>query len=295
MKKLFLTILCFLCVSTVNAQERIKLVVSSGAGGIMHNYALKISPILSKALNKQVIIDIRPGAEGSIAAAHVSQIKDETVFLIGSPKYWKPEFNHIVSFNTVAYLGYTPSILISHKAKNINSFREFLELSKAKKMSYGLSSTNPARELIKEIVKKYGNPNNVVEITYKSPSQAIMDAIGGHIDFAVSVPENVLQHIEEQKVNAIAILIADNRGQFSFIKTLKQQNIAIDSEFKYYANIFLWSNLEAKAEDVDKAKKAMLEFMMSEESSSVRKDLYIYTEASKLNNPKRYLEEILLD
>lgn len=294
MKLIILLIFLLFSISSF-AAENIKLIVSSGVGGITHKYALKIAPIISKALDKNVVVEVKSGAEGYIAARYVNSIEDETVLLIGTPQRWEniknvDKLSHLNDFNVVSYLGYIPSILVSHTSVEANNFIDLLMLGKEKKVSYGISANNPLRPALKKIIEKYSDPNNFAEITYKGGSSAIADLIGKHIDFAVSGIENISQFLEEGRLKALAIV---SDYSVDGIKNLKDQNIFIEEEFKHYPNIFLWSNKSANEKEIDKIKNAVAEYLSSNESDNLKSEMYLLYDSKLASTPNQYLIRIL--
>lgn len=282
--------------SSISYSNEIKLVVSSGVGGITHKYALEIVPIISRATGKPVVIEIKAGAEGYIAANYVySNKQKETVLLIGTPQRWteisnKNRLSHSRDFITVSYLGYVPSILASSYNRSFDNVSEFLEFGKQNKVSYGISANNPLRPALKRLVETHSNPNNVLEITYKSGNGAVMDLVGNHIDVAVSGIENFDQFIQEKKLKALGIVSSKRQSN---ILTLSDQNLMVEDEFKYYPNVFLWANLSADKQELDKITTAMNRFLLTEESSKVRRDMFITYDPLFVKNPKDYLTKIL--
>lgn len=293
---LFFVLLLF---SSLSFSNEIRLVISSGAGGITHKYALEIVPIISRATGKTVVAEIKAGAEGYIAADFVNSKNNsnETVLLIGTPKKWnsienKSNISHISSFNTVSYLGNTPTVIAVNNSKRFNSINDLLNHSKTNKVSYGIAMNNPFRPAMVELIEKYGNKNNVVEVTYKSGAGAINDALGYHVDAVISTYETLDSFISDGKLVPLAI-VTPRKSNPSKIKTLEEQNVIVQNEFKYYANIFLWSNLSANKDDIEKIRSAILRFLTSDESLKLRKDMYISYDLITLQNPREYLTKIL--
>lgn len=297
MKYIISLILCFASFSSL-ASENIRLVISSGAGGIMHQYALKIAPLISKELDRKVLIEIKPGAEGYIAASYVHQFtNNSTVILIGSPQRWtsipNAKINHIDDFELVGFLGSTSTLIATNYNSKSNTLSDFLEESKSRKVTYGISSTNPIRPLFKKVIETYGNKDNFVEVVYKSPIEGVSAILGNHIDFAASVPENILEHVEVKKLKVIGVVSAENKDKLKPFRKLSDQGLNIADEFKYYPNIFLWSNISANKDDVKRIRSVLYDFLRSKESEDFRRSMHLSFNYELALNSKEYLKRIL--
>lgn len=297
--KLLVTLLLLFFSNLSFSNDIIKLVVSSGAGGLIHQYALKLSPVISKETGKKVIIELRPGAEGHIAASYVHQHRkqDETVLLIGTPQRWKnianSKISHLNDFELVSFLGCTPTLLASNVLNHNSSLSEFLNYSLTKKVTYATSSTNPIRPLLTELIEKHGNKNNFVEVTYKSTAEAVSAVLGNHVDFSAISPENVLEHVEANRLKIIGLVASEKTGVLKNFKKISEQKIEVKDEFKYYPNVFLWSNLSADEDEVKKIRKAIVSYLTSKESQEMRESMHLSFDSKKASNAREHLKQIL--
>lgn len=292
MKFIIKLLLIFFFVSVnVAFANTIKLVVTSGAGGITHRYALNVLPVISEATKKDVILEIRSGAEGYIAAKYVNQYRntDNLFLMIGSPKDWKninADLSQIDDFITVSYLGYMPHLLLS--SDNL-SIRDLLTKGKTSNISYAISINNPARPLIKELIREYSNEKNIVEVTFKSGSEVIAAMLGNHVNFGVVVPEIARIAIDNSKLNVIATI-----GDFSKYEdyNLEKQGYKLTDTEKYLNHVFLWSNITNNS-DIKLIHEKMKQYLVSDLFENIRKEYSLVINKEYMKYPHKALKTIL--
>lgn len=276
MKKLLGLLTALVLSSSVVAQDATKFVISSAPGGMTHKYAMVLERVLTRGLGK-VVPEIRAGAEGTIAARYVNQFRNsqEVVLMIGSQKDWTPmnfDLTQTEDFITIAYLGYVPGVIVSSASSQCSTLRCVIEASRTQRISYGIAINNPARQLISLLVNQYANSSNVVEVPFKSGGEAATAAMGGHVDFSVTVPEVAESLVKGQKVKVIATV--GNVNGYEAL-TLPNQGMAVSNETKYYTHLFVWSNLTPNTLQVTRVRQVINDFLSSREFAEVRADFYV--------------------
>lgn len=275
----------------------VRLVIWSSPGGGNHAYALRLQPVIEKALNRKVVLEFKTGAEGIIAARYVDEFKDkdDLVLMFGSPAKWenvsnKEQLNHLTSFKIVTFLGNFPYYIVTNKNKDVESFKQLIEQSNVRLMSYGISLNAPPRPLFKMLFDKYGNIKNVAEITYKGGSQSVMSAASNVVDFGIGSPEYIMPLVEAGKLKVIAVLDSNSSD---VAKTFSEQGIIVENEFKYYANVFMWANVGSSDEDVIKVRNAIQQYLLSEDSREHREKTFMKFNDKSFLNPEEKMRVIL--
>jgi tripartite-type tricarboxylate transporter receptor subunit TctC len=271
--------LFLICSTAFASTDKVRLVIWSSPGGGNHSYALRLQSVISRALNRDVIIEFKTGAEGIIAARYVNEFNDskDLVLMFGSPSKWKNISNkeglsYIDSFRLVTFLGNFPYFLVTHTSREYNSLNDILLKSNYTNISYGISLNAPPRELFKDLFRQLGNSSNVAEITYKGGNESVMSVASNVVDFGIGSPEYIMPLVDAGKIKIIGIL--DSKTSI-YGKTLQQQGINVADEFKYYANIFMWANLGAPIEDINKVKNVIQQYLLSDESSEHREKTFM--------------------
>lgn len=296
LKFVFISLL-FICSTAYASTEKVRLVIWSSPGGGNHSYALRLQPVISRALNRDVVIEFKTGAEGIIAARYVNEFRDskDLVLMFGSPSKWenvsnKEGLSYIDSFRLVTFLGNFPYFIVSHTSREYNSLNDILLKSRHTNISYGISLNAPPRELFKDLFRNSGNLSNAAEITYKGGNQSVMSAASNVVDFGIGSPEYIMPLVDAGKIKIIGVI--DSKTS-PYGKTLNQQGINVPDEFKYYANIFMWSNLGASVEDINTVRNAIQQYLLSDESREHREKTFMRFDKEDFINSDKKLRIIL--
>lgn len=271
--KMFILSLFFLIfgIGNVSAQLRqdtVNLVLFSSPGSSTHTYALSLLSSISSAINKNVVIEFKPGAEGLIAAQHVYRYNNtnNTVLLFGNAFVdWSifpsnDGINQVTSFEIVSYIGYHSQYVLVNGKSEYKNLLEIAEKSKTHRISYGMSRNNPTREAVRDLLNKYGNSANIQEITYKSASAAVVDLINNSLDFVIGQPNQFKSMFYERRLKYISSL---NEPIKEFpTQSLKDQGMT-NIDFKHFPNYFIWANKGADKDVLQQIKKSVSEFVIN--------------------------------
>ena len=141
MKRLFVLIACFLCL-TATAQtpvwptQPVKIVVAFAPGGAADQLARAIGPALQQALGQSVVIENKVGAGGNIAADFVAKSTPDGhtllmgsggIFSINPHLYNKMPFDPVKDLVPVASVARVPQYLVVRADSGITS----LEIGRA--------------------------------------------------------------------------------------------------------------------------------------------------------------------
>ena len=284
--------------------ENTTMILPVSVGGLINRYAILMEPVLSKGLNSSVIMDFKPGAQGLIGARALADIKTDKLVLLMGPAQsidsWS-EFktqkmvNIMTDITPIAFLGTIPGVIVTNSNKFTN-FKEMVEYSKTKSISYGVVSTSANAMLFRNVAKKYTSLENMQEIPYKSTSAVSVDALSGILDFGViGTYGMVSQYIDNKKLYPLAVF-STNRSKFlPNVPTLQELGLGTPNEFKYYNNIFLWANKNADPEEVRKLRKHLKEYFKSKESENIYNEMDLQFGRKKVDMPEVYLKEFLKD
>lgn len=285
--KLLLLITALLTASSAFANT-VTLLIHSSVGGMSHRYAQELQPVIAKALNATVVIDIKPGGDGYIAARSlVDQQGTDITILLGTPRSW-PELTPRIDLSTdlvpIAYVGYAPGVVVSRSDR----FTTLDSALQSPTISYSISAASPSVLLMKHLVEQHASAG--VEVKYKSGAAALTDVLGGHVDLAVTTPDAVAPHVAAGRLTALAILGTSHSALLPSVKTLGELGYSTNVDIKYYNNFFLWCSKRVDRRVVIALTKTIQAHMLSDASAGMKTRLDI-SYAPK--NAAKYLKEVL--
>lgn len=173
--------------------QRITIVVPTGAGGITDNLARILGEQLSIILRQPVIIDNKPGASGIIGSGLVARSKpDGYTILMSFPAHViNPSLKKDMPYNTakdfaaITKVGTVSQILLVNQDNKAKSLQDFIQMAKLKPGdlnygSVGLGSMGNLSMLLFEA--KTGI--NLTNIIYKGDLEVMTALISGDIQAA---------------------------------------------------------------------------------------------------------------
>jgi tripartite-type tricarboxylate transporter receptor subunit TctC len=162
----------------------ITLVVGFPAGGSNDLVARLIAPHLSEALKTSVIIDIKAGASGTIAAgAVVRAAPDGHTLLVSSlsptvltPQTMrKPPYDPRVDLIPINMLGYTPeTIAVGPTLPNVKTLADLIALAQTREITMSSAGVGGFPHLAIELFK-IATKGKFVHVPYKGATPAVAD------------------------------------------------------------------------------------------------------------------------
>lgn len=193
----------------------VRVVVPFPPGGISDGLARVIVQHLSAIQGQQFVVDNRPGAGTTLAAALVAKspadgytlyFTDVTTHAINASLYSRLPFDSVQDFSQVAMAAQTPLILIVHPSLPVKSVAELVALAKARpdEINYASSGNGTILHLSGETLKLMAKIK-MVHIPYKGSVPAVAAVLGGEASISFSTTPAALPHIKAGKLRALGV------------------------------------------------------------------------------------------
>jgi tripartite-type tricarboxylate transporter receptor subunit TctC len=168
----------------------IRLLVGFAAGGPSDVASRTVGQKLTQKWGQQIIVDIRPGAGGTIASDAVAKAPPDGYTLL------LPAFSHAVNPSLISKLPYdtlrdftpivlfasTANMLVTHPSIPAKTVRELIAFAKARpnQLTYGSAGNGTASHLAGELLNTMGGVS-ITHVPYKGIAPAHTDTMGGQI------------------------------------------------------------------------------------------------------------------
>ena len=209
----------------------IRFVAAFPAGGPSDIVARAMAKRMSEVLGQPVIVDNRTGAGGNIGAESVAKAPPDgyTVLLGGSyviiapALYLKPPFDPIRDFAPIGLIVSNQYVLVTHPSVPARSVRDLIKVAKAQPGKLNYASTGPGSppRLAGELFKSMAGVE-MVNISYKGATPALIDMIGGHIDVYFGGISGTLPPIASNKIRPLAVTSTKRSSQLPEIPTVAE-------------------------------------------------------------------------
>jgi tripartite-type tricarboxylate transporter receptor subunit TctC len=192
----------------------VKLVIPYPPGGGTDITGRAMAQKLSEFLGQSVVIDNKPGATGMIGAASVAKsAPDGYTVLFGAASemainaslFKNMTYDPRADFEPVTLVATFPLVFIAPATTN-QSLKELIEAARAKpdSVSYGSIGSGSPQHLAAELLSSMAKAR-FLHIPYKGSGPLVQDAVGGHVDMAVSSVPPAVPLVRAGKLRALAV------------------------------------------------------------------------------------------
>ncbi len=192
----------------------IRIVVPWPPGGPPDAVARILGQRIGQALQQQVIIDNRPGANSIIGTEFVAKSQpDGYTYLLTTGSHTtnaalhaKLPYDTLKDFVSLTLIGESAGMVIGvHPSVLARSVKELVALAKSKpgQLTFGSAGNGNTLHLAGELFKA-ATATNITHVPYKGASLALTDLLGGHIDMMFASPLSMMPPIKEGRLRGLA-------------------------------------------------------------------------------------------
>ncbi|HEY3642037.1 MAG TPA: tripartite tricarboxylate transporter substrate binding protein [Xanthobacteraceae bacterium] len=268
------------------------MVVPFAAGGPVDLLGRIVGPYLGAQLGTPVVIENFPGAGGMPGSQRVARANpDGYTFLLGSigthalnqSLYKHPLYDAATDFAPVALIAQVPLVLIARQDFPARDLKQFIAYAKAQqsRLQYGSAgagtSTHIGCVLLDQVIGI-----DVVHVPYRGGEAALLDLIGGRIDYMCSILSTAAQPIRNKAVNAIAMLSRARSPVMPELPTAHEQGL---KDFDIYSWNAVFLPKATPPEIVGKLNAALSKVMDNPAVRGKLEDLGLYVVAPEARSP----------
>jgi tripartite-type tricarboxylate transporter receptor subunit TctC len=268
------------------------MVVPFAAGGPVDLLGRIVGQYLGAQLGVPVVVENFPGAGGMPGSQRIARANpDGYNFLLGSigthalnqTLYKRPLYNAATDFAPVALIAQVPLVLITRKDFPARDLAQFIAYAKAQQshMQFGSAgagtSTHIGCVLLNQVIGV-----DVVHVPYRGGEAALLDVMGGRIDYMCSILSTAAQPIRDKAVNAVAMLSRARSPVMPDLPTAHEQGL---NDFDIYSWNAVFLPKGTPPEIVGKLNAALSKVMDNPAVRSKLEDLGLYVVAPEERSP----------
>ena len=213
----------------------VKLVIPYPPGGGTDITGRAMAQKLSEFLGQSVVIENKPGATGMIGAASVAKsAPDGYTVLFGAASemainaslFKNMTYDPRSDFEPVTLVATFPLVFIAPATTN-QSLKELIEAARAKpdSVSYGSIGSGSPQHLAAELLSSMAKAR-FLHIPYKGSGPLVQDAVGGHVDMAVSSVPPAVPLVRAGKLRALAVTSSARSEALPDVPTMAELGFA---------------------------------------------------------------------
>lgn len=222
----------------------VTIVVGYPGGTPVDTVARVIATKLTERIGQNVIVENKPGAGSSIAAATVVKAPPDgyTVYLSSIANATNPHFNKLsFDFSTdlapISMVAGAPVVLAVHPSMP-STLQGLVDEAKSKPgaLAFGSSGIGTATHLFAELFA-YETAIKLTHVPYKGSSQTVTDLLAGRIQLMFSPAGTVVPQVEAGHLRALAVSGHERLADLPDIPTFAESGVkGLDSALWFGLN-----------------------------------------------------------
>ncbi|HYC43275.1 MAG TPA: tripartite tricarboxylate transporter substrate binding protein [Noviherbaspirillum sp.] len=237
----------------------ITFIVPFPAGGGTDAFARPLAAQLTKQLGKQVIIDNRGGAGGTLGAGIAARAApDGYTFFIGGAHhaiapsiYPKLDYDIQKDFVPVALIATPPQVIVVNPQKvPVNDLKSLLEYVRKNpgKLNYASAGNGTSHHLAGELFKLQ-TKTFILHIPYRGAGPALQDLIAGQVDLMFDGLGSSAAHLKGGRIKALAVAAPARAPGFPDLPTAAEAGVPGYEVSTWYG---MWAPKGTPAEVVER-------------------------------------------
>ena len=250
----------------------VTIVVPFPAGGGTDAFARPLTAVMTKNLGKQLIIDNRGGAGGTLGAgiaAHAAP--DGYTFFMGAvhhtiapSMYPKLDYNLETDFIPVGLIASVPQVIVVNPQRvpvaDLKGLLDYLRKNPAK-LNYGSAGNGTSHHLAGELFKLQ-TKTFITHIPYRGAGPALQDLIAGQVDMMFDGLGSSANHIKGGRIKALAVAASKRAPGFADLPTTIEAGVPSYQVATWYG---LWAPKATPREIVERMRAEMAKALTSDE------------------------------
>jgi tripartite-type tricarboxylate transporter receptor subunit TctC len=190
----------------------VHLIADIPAGLAPDVLARLVAPQLAQRLGQDFVVEDKPGAGGNIGADYVIHAAPDGYTLLvmisgnaaNAALYPNLAFNFVRDIVPVAFLGYTPFVVVVHPSVPVKTMLELVAYAKANpgKLNFASQGAGTAPHLAFELFRMMTGVN-IVHVPYRA--SYLPDLLAGQVQVAFATVPPVLGYIQNGKLGALGV------------------------------------------------------------------------------------------
>ena len=212
----------------------VTIVVTNPPGGGTDAFARFIAQGLSTKFGQSVIVDNKPGGNGTIATEYVARAQpDGYTILLGytathsiNPAFSKLKYDPIKDFEPIGMIAFSPTLMVANANLPVNNVKELVALIKSKPgtVNFASAGKGSAPHFAGELFK-ISTGTDILHVPYKGAAPGVMDTIGGTTQIMFPSLFTAYPHVKAGKLKAMGIAGEKRSKAVPDIPTLAEQGI----------------------------------------------------------------------
>ncbi|RYF27138.1 MAG: tripartite tricarboxylate transporter substrate binding protein [Comamonadaceae bacterium] len=222
----------------------VTLIAPFPPGGSTDVLARLLASRLGARLGQSVVIDNKPGANGSIGASAAARAKPDgyTLLLMGASSYTvntllykNMGYDPLTSYEYLGIAGGSQLVMLTTQTTGINTIKDVVAKSATEPLSFGSFGPGSLPHIAGEFFSQKTGAR-LVHVPYKGSAPAMTDLIGNQIPLTIETMVAAMPQIRGGKVKPVAVLGRQRAAQLPNVPTMQEGGVS-DLDFETWFGI----------------------------------------------------------
>ena len=214
---------------------------------------------------KSIVVDNKAGASGTIGTGEgIAAAPDGYTLTVGNSQthgtnatlFPKLKYDLVKDVTPIAMLARTKNVLVVSGNSPYRTVEELLKAGKSKPLSYASVGNGASSHIIGEFIGRQYKLD-AVHVPYKGAAPAMIDLLGGQVDFMAATYGSVANYAKEGRLRILAVSDEERDPRLPGIPTFKEAglpSLALDTTIGLYGPagmprgiVNLWSDAIGRA------------------------------------------------
>lgn len=226
------------------AGKTVKIIVPFAAGAGTDAMGRLMAQKLGEVLGTSFVVENRTGASGAIGAQFVAQSAADgfTLLLAASPfttvaaSLATAGYDPLQQFAPVGMIASGPLVWAANTSLPVSDMAGLVKLAKQKPgvLNYGSAGNGGVNHLVLELLKARTG-TFITHIPYRGVAPAVMDMIGGQIQFVTGTIPALLPFIKDGRIKPLAVTSAKRSSALPDVPSMSEAGFAGIDVLNYFA------------------------------------------------------------
>ncbi len=226
------------------AAKAVKIIVPFAAGAGTDAMGRLMAQKLGEVMNASFVVENRTGASGAIGTQFVAQSPADgyTLLLVASPfttvaaSLPTAGYDPLLQFVPVGMIASGPLVWAANTSLPVNDMAGLVRLARQKPgvLNYGSAGSGGVNHLVLELLKARTG-TYITHIPYRGVAPAVMDMMGGQVQFVTGTIPALLPFIKDGRVKPLAVTSAKRSPALPDVPSMTEAGLAGIDVVNYFA------------------------------------------------------------
>ena len=183
-------------------------------GGSTDLVARIVTDSLTRRLGQRVLVEGKPGASGTMAAAQVARAAPDGYTLFALPSghafaaatYKSLPYRTIDDFSMISMFTEYPYLMATYAEHSMRTVADLIRLARSRStpLLYGTPGNGSGPQLAIELLAKEANIK-LQHVPYRGSAPAAIDLIAKRLDFMMDPPAALIEFVRDGRLRALAV------------------------------------------------------------------------------------------